>query len=637
MTIGPNIGIKLGGGSFDPEKRTVTLKFKTSEIVPRYDFWKDEEYDLELLVTKDAVDLTRLDSGHMPVLHAHRSDSLEHVLGYVVAGSFAVVDGAATCVMRFVDPEVNPLAKLAMSHLADDFNLPLSVGALVLEQETLEGANKRKLVRVTKWQPYEISGVPVGADSQAQTLAPQVPPAPRPEQPTQEQQQENKMTEQELMAKGAEAERERQTQIRQAAKTLNLAAEGERLCASGATLEAANKELFRLADEREAATSQQTNIQMGKDHGDKVGELMVEHLVSRMTAKPVPETHKEAEQFRGMTVTELARECLSNRGISTRGRSKAEVIQAAMRMGARDGAEVKLGAHSSGDFPNVLGSAMGRVLMAAYRGTEVSYPRWARRAANFSDLRTRKPIVFGEAPELKALQPGQPYSLGTIKEGAEEMAMVKRGRMLSITEEALINDNLDAFGRVAQSFGREGRRTENIIMCGLLKNNATMSDGITLFHADHGNLAGTAAAPDATSIDLLIQQLELQTFDSRVIGQRAGTILAGTRLRLKIGQVLGRQYQPNTASNVVPGYIADLQDVYDTELDAALASAKPWYLIANPETGNAPEYAYLDGQEGLSVSQESAFEVDELRIKAKLYFAAGIPDWRAVAKNEGVV
>lgn len=66
-----------------------------------------------------------------------------------------------------------------------------------------------------------------------------------------------------------------------------------------------------------------------------------------------------------------------------------------------------------------------------------------------------------------------------------------------------MNDDLGAFADLARRMGQAAAETEARILVTLLEagscNGPTMSDGKTLFHADHGNKAGTGAAiSDAT-------------------------------------------------------------------------------------------------------------------------------------------
>src|SRR5699024_7204676 len=57
---------------------------------------------------------------------------------------------------------------------------------------------------------------------------------------------------------------------------------------------------------------------------------------------------------------------------------------------------------------------------------------------------------------------------------------------------------------------------------------------------------------------------------------------------------------------------------------------QPWYLAAEPVQVDTIEYAYLSGQEGVYIEQENNFMTDDLRLKARLDFGAGVVDKRGL-------
>jgi hypothetical protein len=49
-----------------------------------------------------------------------------------------------------------------------------------------------------------------------------------------------------------------------------------------------------------------------------------------------------------------------------------------------------------------------------------------------------------------------------------------------------------------------------------------------------------------------------------------------------------------------------------------------------------PEYATLEGQDGVFIETRIGFDVDRVEIKARLDFGAKAIDWRGMHKNAGV-
>ena len=71
-----------------------------------------------------------------------------------------------------------------------------------------------------------------------------------------------------------------------------------------------------------------------------------------------------------------------------------------------------------------------------------------------------------------------------------------------------------------------------------------------------------------------------------------------------------------TADTVQP---YSLNVVVEPRLD--VSSTSEWYLVAGNQS--ALEYGYLDGQQGVQITQRDGFEVDGLEVKARLDFGCG--------------
>src|SRR5690606_25680565 len=78
------------------------------------------------------------------------------------------------------------------------------------------------------------------------------------------------------------------------------------------------------------------------------------------------------------------------------------------------------------------------------------------------------------------------------------------GNIVGLSREAIVNDDLDGFSRMVTMLGRAAALSIEIDGYALLTENGglgpIMSDGKTLFHADHYNI-GTASALPVEGID----------------------------------------------------------------------------------------------------------------------------------------
>ncbi len=71
---------------------------------------------------------------------------------------------------------------------------------------------------------------------------------------------------------------------------------------------------------------------------------------------------------------------------------------------------------------------------------------------------------------------------------------IDRGKVIGITRQVIINDDLDAFTRVPSLFGTAAATLESDVVWGIVTANPAMGNGVALFHANHKNLTGAGAA-----------------------------------------------------------------------------------------------------------------------------------------------
>ncbi len=360
-----------------------------------------------------------------------------------------------------------------------------------------------------------------------------------------------------------------------------------------------------------------------EDERDKFVRAATHGLLMRVGGK-VEDPAPGAEEFRTGSLFELARRCLQRAGITTEG-SKSEVIHRAFT-------------HTSSDFPTILQNVVQKQLVDAYTEVPTTYQLWTRKATaeNFKELRR---VWLGSAPKLTQIPEGGEYREVTLGEAGESYAIGTYGAMFSITRQAIINDDLDAFQRIPRLFGAAAKRTVNETVYAILKDNPTMADGKALFHADHNNL-GTAGAIGENTLNEAIQKMSEQKDASgeAVLGIAPRFLIVPPALKTTALKWLKSTALPvdNKSSKVFNPF----QDLAELVVDACLGSAgggsdTAWYMAADPNVIDTIEVAFLDGNETPQLETERGFEVDGMRFKVRLDFGAKAIDWRGLFRNTG--
>lgn len=356
--------------------------------------------------------------------------------------------------------------------------------------------------------------------------------------------------------------------------------------------------------------------------GVSMARAMGDALFHRMS--PGSELSADARNFRGMSLLRMAEDYLGSSGISMRGMTAHEIAERAL--------------HSTSDFPALMGNAMNRRLRAAYEENQPSYRRWARRAPNAPDFRSIDVVQTSAMPDLLKVNEAGEFKYGTISDGKVSYAVVTYGRVIGISRQTLINDDLRALERMTTGFASSAARLENRTVYAQLTSNPTMSyDSTALFHANHGNLAGAGAAISATTLGAGRTSMRLQ----KGLQQEELNLAPRWLIVPATQEQLAYQY---TSSQYVPAKQSDtnefraggrtaVEPIVEAVLDGNSTTA--WYMAAGNEQVDTIEFAYLEGAEGVQMSSRIGFTVDGVELKASLDFAASTIDHRGVYKNPG--
>ncbi|KZL25624.1 prohead protease/major capsid protein fusion protein [Pseudovibrio sp. WM33] len=652
--------------SVDREARTIQIVWTTGATVQRmrWEGWDElVEYDEELQVDERSVRLGRLDAG-APFLNSHNAWRLENVLGSVVPGSVRLQDGKGVATIRLTDA---PDASGIVQRIMEGTVRSVSVGYRVHTYEITAQEGKRELWRATDWEPLEVSAVAIPADPGAQTrargemphsfspctlirsvpfspspkeaLMPDTPKAPPAEDKTrtnppktlEQTASPSVPTEEAPNVETVRAEeRTRVSTITQLCRRHKLdESYSDDLIARGVSLETARSEILDEIYEADPLKGKTSEPVPAEARGQDTREISYrDALTNALQHRASPDLNKlgeDARQFRGMTLLELARHSLERRGFSTLGMSKMELATAAFAMRSA-------GYHATSDFPAILANVAGKTLRDAYDITPRTFRPWARRTT-IVDFKPVQRTQLGGAPDLqKVLESGE-FQYGTMGEGKEVYALATYGKIIAITRQALINDDLDAFTRIPRSFGASAADLESDIVYAILKDNPVMQDGTALFHAKHNNL-GAAARIDETSLTAAYRAFGLHKgLEGRLISVQPRYIITPPGPRsVEARKQITATTPANTAD--VNAYAGRLEPIEEPRLIPA-SGQDPWFMAADPARIDTVEFAYLEGQEGVFTETRTGFEVDGIEIKARHDFAAKAIDHRGLYKNPG--
>ncbi|MFB9951004.1 prohead protease/major capsid protein fusion protein [Rhizobium puerariae] len=592
-------------GTANADDRSVEIAFASAAPVKRYS-WDDGYYLEELTITKDAIDVSRMDTG-MSLLDTHDQYSIDSRLGSVVPGSFRIAGGKALCRVKF---SRHQRADQLFQDILDGHTIPVSVGYRVLETTRTEGrGDALPTIIATRWMPLEVSLVPVPADANTHTRSEKENHMP--------QTLENERQEQHRQApNNIINERTRISELRGIARLANVE-EAELVRAIDEGTSAAvfrERALEHMAAKQNAApTFPHSVMPEGRYGGLTRQQAMSDALLVRVNAAHKP--NDASREFVGLTLPELARRSLEAHGVSSHGMSAGEVVQRAL--------------HTTSDFAHVISGVGQTVLGAAYASVPSGVKAIARKSTA-RDFKLKTTARLSGFSDLEKVNEHGEFKRGTFSEGAEGYRISTFGKVFGMTRQMLVNDDLGAFADVSRELGLSAARLEADILANLVKSNPKLSDGKAIFHADHANMVASGTALTEANLSIARLAMGKQTGLAGELIDVVPKFLVVSLDQQTTAEKLLAQIQPASSNDVNP-FAGKLQLVVDRRLDAS-----PWYLAADPDLTPSLEYSYLEGSEGPRFFTREGFDIDGVETKVSVDFGAGWTDYRGWYCNTGV-
>jgi ATP-dependent Clp endopeptidase proteolytic subunit ClpP len=362
------------------------------------------------------------------------------------------------------------------------------------------------------------------------------------------------------------------------------------------------------------------------DETDKRRDGMVAALLIRANvADKAAQAAASANPFRGRTLLAIAEASLQAAGIRTEGMNSREIVAASFTQ-------------SSSDFPVLLESVMHKTLLGAYATQAMTWNRFCK-IGTVSDFRAHNRYRVGSLGNLQPKNELGEYKNVAIPDGEKSsISAATKGFILNISREAIINDDLGAITDQASAAGRAAARTVEVDVYALLASNSglgpVLSDGKTLFHADHGNIApGAAMAVDVLDAMRVLMAQQKDVTGNDFLDLRPEILMVPVGLGGSARVIIGAEYDTSVSNKFqVPNKVRGLvRDIVDTPRMAGTR----FHLLASPAEAAAIEVAFLDGQSEPYLETAQAFDTDGGRLKVRMDYGVAGHDFRGAVTNAG--
>jgi ATP-dependent protease ClpP protease subunit len=410
---------------------------------------------------------------------------------------------------------------------------------------------------------------------------------------------------------------------RAAAAGLDIAATNA-IMAAHSTKDAALAAIIDKVAEMRGSTAPTATAQVTVDAREKFREGASLALMAKVGI-----AEGQRNEFSGLSLPELARESLTMAGnTAARRLDKMSMVGSAFTYAAT----MSGGMMTTSDFAYILQNVASKSALKGYQEADETFQLWTSKGSA-SDFKPISRVDLGLFPNLLKVEEGSEFKYGTIGDRGASVVIATYGRLINISRQAIINDDLSILGTMPLKMGRAAKRTVGNLAYGVLTANANMPDGVPLFDAAHKNL-GTAGAPSAAAweeaVNLMGKQVDNEAI-ATALNIRPKYFLSGAY------EFLAKQLLTSTASladhknagvaNTVQGLVTPITDRRIT--------GNQWFFAADPNQYDTVEITYLDGIEEPVVETKDGWTIDGTELKVRLDAGANLLDYRGLVRNAG--
>lgn len=636
------------------DERTVEVVFATETPVRKMT-WDGPV--MEVLGMGDGeVDMTRMQNGASVLDNHNRWGSVrDNVIGVVENARIEQGQGVAT--LRF---SKRASVDEIFQDIRDGILRNVSVGYRVETYEITRQEGQLDTYRAVSWTPMEVSMVGVPADQNAQTrhyedtaraadfshsnnsTMEENNKKPAATQTEQRPEQTNTpstppaapaVDEQAVRAAAVAEERERVRAIQGAVRAANLGDDmAQELIEKGTSADQARAAVLeKLAEkQQETRTDASHNAKLtGTDEVEKRRMGAIAALTMRSATAAVKELTDEekthARQFNGLSLVEMAKDCLTRAGENVSGMDRMQIAGRAI-------------SSSTSDFPVLLEGTIRRVLLAEY---SIAQDTWRRFCAvgSVSDFREHKRLRMGSLSRLEKVEENAKYRTKSIPDAEQESIYAETyGNTINVSRKMIVNDDLAAFTRLANQLGRAAARSIEIDVYGLFALNGgdgpIMGDGNPLFHASHNNIGtGSALSVDGLEADRVVMAIQKDPSGNDFLDLRPSVLVLPVGLGGNARVLNQAQFDPDATGQLQrPNKVVGLfSDIVDTPRLAGTVR----YLFADPSIEPVFEVAFLNGVETPFMEMQEQFSVDGMVWKVRHDYGVGAIGYRGVVRNAG--
>ena len=247
---------------------------------------------------------------------------------------------------------------------------------------------------------------------------------------------------------------------------------------------------------------------------------------------------------------------------------------------------------TTASFSFLLGTSMNKRLLKDYQAWPSEWSRFVS-IAPIRDFKQQTRVRLGAFGSLPIVAEDTPYTAVTLTDSAATYVPQKRGNLVTVSREAIINDDLQAIKQIPTKLAVAAAYTLAEFVYSFLSGNPNIYDSSPLFTtgAPHNNLGSSALSTAAMQAGVTAMR-EQTNYAGKRLGLRPRYLVVPPELEFTAMVVTKSAGVPGSNGNDINPMLGFVQPIVSPQL----TSPTQWFLIGDPREIDTIEIGFVGGQ-----------------------------------------
>ncbi len=290
---------------------------------------------------------------------------------------------------------------------------------------------------------------------------------------------------------------------------------------------------------------------------------------------------------------------------------------------------------TTASFSYLLGTSMNKRLLKDYQAWPNEWQRLCT-IVPIKDFKQQSRVRLGAFASLPIVAEDTAYAAVTLQDSAAVYVPQKRGNLVTVSREVIINDDLFAIKQIPTKLAVAAAYTLAEFVYAFFSTNPNIYDGNALFMAGapHTNLGTTALSTAAMQLGVTAMR-EQTNFASKRIGLRPKYLLVPPELEFTAIVATRSAGVPGSANNDINPMMGFVQPIVSPQL----TSTTQWFMVADPMVVDTIEIGFVGGQvnPALFIQDQPLFGLnftqDSISYKIRHEYGGAVVDYRGLYRG----